>query len=361
MQETQQLGSCDASQSETLLLENILNASWEDYYQSLHQLSRGFQLPECLKLLSAADAVLNQGNDITNSSQVERYLVGGVFDSQVEKHYGLSGSLLGDMQGFASFKAVLKKDPEGLAKLMKVVPATGPIDGWHFAQFIDSYKMWFADNGYKQTHLFPATRLLSMKRPDQFVALSEVTNSLVCQAFSIKPLKKQDFQRYWDEIILTIQKTKWYKAYLPMEAAEQPFHRVRVALLERLAATPVEFSNVELTPSIEINNEFVDEHSTDIQANNNSQESSNQLIQPERAPKVKKAVKQPKKMTITKRVTAKSNKTAATKLMSQYYFANKEKFAKVNLAKYRDQIIDRIVEGESVEVVFEELLNTSVA
>ena len=357
MQDTQPSISSENAPARTQLIENILNASWENYYQSLFQLNRGYQLPECLKLLSAADQILNQGHDVASSSQVERCLVGGISDAQVEKQYGF-GCLLGDMQGFASFKTILKKDPDGLAKLLKVIPANGPIDGWHFAQFVDYYKMWFANNGYKQTHLFPATRLLSMKRPDQFVTLSDATNDLLCQAFSIKPLKKQDFQRYWDELILPIQKTEWFKAFLPMDATEQPFHRVRVALLERLVATPIEISASDsvVTPdsvdgTLELNPPAIDDIA--------KVENPDQLMPPERTPKVKKIIAQPKKMVITQRVTAKSNKAAATKLMSQYYFANKAKFSKVNLAKYRDKIIGRIVAGESVEVVFEELLNST--
>ena len=353
-----QIASTSENNPNSRLIENILNASWETYYQSLHQLSRGYQLPECLKLLNAADEILNQGKDVTQTTPVERSLIGGINDAQVEKQYGFGG-LLGDMQGFASFKAVLKKDPQGLAKLFKVIPSNGPIDGWHFAQFIDYYQSWFAENGYKQTHLFPATRLLSMKRPDQFVTISEATNQLICQAFSIKPLKKQDFQRYWDEVILAIQNTQWFKAFPPMDAAEQPFHRVRVALLERLAATPIEMAEIELTSKPENASEEVSELDTSESSVTKPAQVVSQYMQAERTPKAKKVVKQPKKMTITQRVTAKSNQTAATKLMSQYYFANKAKFAKVNMAKYREQIIERIVDGESVEVIFAEISQSS--
>jgi len=350
MEHAQQSATQESQPIAHPLMDKILNASWEEFYQVLQSLPPGFQLPDCLKLLNSADEILNQGRTLVETDPVERFLVGGVKDSQVEKQYPFNHGLLGDMQSFASFKTTLKKDPQGLAKLLRVIPSTGPIDGWHFMQFVDTYQQWFADNGFKQTHLFPATRLLAMKRPDQFVTLSEPTLKLICHAFSVKPLKKQDFQRYWDDIIVPIQQTAWFKAHTPMDAAQVPFHRVRVALLERFVATPIEMSLPDEPPVI------VDSPDRQPGSTVNSSPNESLLIQPERQPKVQKVVKQPKKMTIKPRVSVKANKTAATKLMSQYYFANKAKFAKVNMAKYRDQIVDRIVDGESVEVVFADIL-----
>ncbi|PCI64878.1 MAG: hypothetical protein COB38_12215 [Gammaproteobacteria bacterium] len=61
-------------------------------------------------------------------------------------------------------------------------------------------------------------------------------------------------------------------------------------------------------------------------------------------------------MTIAKLQTAKGNKNAATKLMSEYYFANREKFAKINIKKHREVIIERLIVGESVEDIFEQFL-----
>jgi len=61
-------------------------------------------------------------------------------------------------------------------------------------------------------------------------------------------------------------------------------------------------------------------------------------------------------MTIVQRKSEKVNKNAATKLMSQYYFANKAQFAKVDMSAKRDLIIEKLCNGESVEEAFESLL-----
>lgn len=342
-------------------LNRVIKASWDEFYQTIIGLSAGYEIGACLKLLNVADELLNQGNDFSQSSVVERYLIGGVKDNKAYNNYPFGAQLLGDMQSFASFKKLLNKDPAGLAKLLKVIPTNGPVDGWHFMQFVDEFKQLFESNGFKQAYVFPATRLLSMKRPDQFLALDQITGALFCQALAIKPLKNQDFQRYWDEIIVPIQKSPWFKADQPMDPAQLPIHRSRFALLERLVCTPIVLSETENQTSA-LSGETHSENkaqSITIEQNETDSLRSADLITNfirEKPVETKKVFVQPKKLTIVKKKSAKLNKDAATKLMSQYYFANKEKFGKVDMSKNREIIINKLIEGASVEETFAELL-----
>lgn len=346
-------------ESRVIAVQAALSSNWPDYYEQLTQLPQAFELAACLKLLDVADQLMNQSNveglnQFINSNLIERYLIGGVEDSQTAKHYPFNTQLLGNMQGFASFKKVLKSAPEGLAKLLKIIPTYGRIDGWHFTQFIDAYQALFAANGFKQTHLFPATRLLTMKRPDQFVAINADSVELVCQTFAIKPLKKQDFQRYWDEVIVALQKTSWFNMEQPEEDQQTPIFRARMALFERFICQPNEnYSNSAPEDTIVENKPSSESICSGTDTNTNNV-SSNKISHEAEAAKtpVKKKVTQPKKMTIDKKKSAKVNKNAATKLMSQYYFANKEKFAKANMNASRDKIIAKLIDGESVEEAF---------
>jgi hypothetical protein len=385
------------------ILQQIINTSWDDYLNTINSLSAGYEISSCLKLLNVADELLNQNNDFSQSTQLERFLIGGISDSKVKNSYDFNTNLMGSMQGFASFKKLLKTDPAGLAKLLKIIPTLGPIDGWHFMQFVDGFKQLFADNGFKQAYVFPATRLLSMKRPDQFVALDADSAATFCQALAIKPLKNQDFQRYWDEIILPLQKAPWYKMHQPIDPAQIPIHRSRFALIERLLCTPIDFQHnlksgeAEVVVSAESNlAETLTEPAKQtleqtlqantlqvnavqvnaVQVNTAQTNTSKETFAAETSAQtgvehnlsadfnhytnkpivVKQATKQPKKMTIAKKKSAKVNQAAATKLMSQYYFANKQQFAKVDMGKNREAIIAQLIEGESVEDVFAEFL-----
>lgn len=343
--------------SKIALLQEVVDLNWQDYYQRLTLLPAPYELSASLKLLNVVDQLMNQTdseglNNFSSSSLVERFLIGGVEDSQTAKQYGFNTQLLGSMQGFGSFKKVLKNDPEGLAKLLKIIPASGGIDGWHFTQFVEAYQALFATNGFKQTHLFPATRLLAMKRPDQFVTISLDTLDFICQAFAIKTLKKQDFQRYWDEIILTLHKSPWFNEEQPEDMQQAPIFRSRMALFERficqpdedyMVSVPVVESTIELSPN------------DSVESDNSNVKVSTYVSEPATKP-VKKKISQPKKMTIDKKKSAKVNKNAATKLMSQYYFANKEKFAKMNMSANRDKIIAKLIDGESVEKAFDQVI-----
>ena len=352
-----------AQQQKLSRIQDAMNANWQDYCQLLTSLPMEYEIAASLKLLNVADQLMNQSNDevankFTDSSLVERYLIGGVEDSQTRKQYGFDTQLLGSMQGYASFKKVLRNDPEGLAKLLKIIPANGRIDGWHFTQFVDGYNSLFAENGFKQTCLFPATRLLSMKRPDQFVAISTDTVDLVCQAFSVKPLKKHDFQRYWDDIIVALQSADWFNVEQPVDGQQRPIFRARVALFERLICQP---NDDYIVPEMVDKPACNDSSETNIESSDAIYSDNSGVAEPSSDPAlikapIKKKISQPKKMTIDKKKSAKVNKNAATKLMSQYYFANKEKFAKVNMSASRDKIIEKLIDGESVEEAFNQML-----
>jgi len=314
-----------------------------DYQQQLQNLSVDFQLPACCKLLHITTELFNGETDLTKSTVAERFLIGGIDDIQTHKTYAFNKQLLGGLDGYASFKKILKSDPQGFADLMKVLPSVGPVDAWHYLQFIDNYKSWFLNNGYKQCRLYPATRLLSMKRPDIFVPLTEETMTVLCTSLSIKPLKNQDFMGYWDKIVQTIHKMKWFIQAPTEITSELTLDRVRVALLERLLIDP---------PPIE---EFVIEQESELNTSDNEVEITS-LIKEATSAVVRKPVKQPKKMTIAKRQTVKGNRNAATKLMSQYYFANKQTYSKIDIKKYREKIIEQLIEGGSVEEIFAKLL-----
>lgn len=335
--------------------------SWSDYYQAVASLPAHYQVGASLKLLNQADQLLNQTDTmtlaITLNSQSARYLLGGLSDSTTQKTHAFDTRLLGDMSGHASFKKLLGKSQHGLDQLFRIIPANGPVDGWHYLQFIDVYQQLFAGHGFKQAPLYPATRLLAMKRPDQFLALNEITLPLVCQALTIKPIKKQEFQRYWDQVILTIQKTAWFKTFPPLNPEQIPVHRARVALLERFVSTELEtasrFEPAGQTPA------SMSDEKQDEQAGISTRPSAD-LIPPERKPKTRAEAKTPKKLTIKVGQSSKRNQAAAIQLMSQYYFANKARYAQLNMANYRESIISELEKGRSVEQVFEEILQHHV-
>ncbi len=384
------------------LYQQKLNINWPDYLNIINQLPANFKIASSLKLLNKADELMNQLQaGVSEGSQIERFLIGGIADNKTISHFKLDPELLGSMTSFAGFKKILKNDASGLQKLLKIIPAKGRIDGWHYMQFTDGYRQLFEANGIKQAPLFPATRLLAMKRPDQFVCIEPATDNSFYQAFGIKALKKNDFSRYWDEIILTIQQTEWFKQDLPMDPSQLAIYRTRVCLLERLLNPPaqIQVSETEFESEADLEREtnLGSEHSAKnthadpqteatfeqpkspeqpsnkgIEANfdnprSNLEQSYSHTDSPsivskngidiaKNSARIYQTAKQPKKMKIAQRKSDKVNKAAATKLMSQYYFANKEKFAKVDMSKKREQIIQKLCDGESVEEAFAALI-----
>jgi len=103
------------------LIGNKLNISWELYLQAINQLPANYKIAPSLKLLNLADGLMNQLNSgVLESTPQERNLLGGISDNKTVKEYQLDTELLGGMSSFAAFKKILKNDPAGVQKLLKI-------------------------------------------------------------------------------------------------------------------------------------------------------------------------------------------------------------------------------------------------
>ena len=50
-----------------------------------------------------------------------------------------------------------------------------------------------------------------MRRPDIFTPVTAASLDIqLCQAFGLVRLNNQDFERYWQDIVMTIHKQPWY-------------------------------------------------------------------------------------------------------------------------------------------------------
>ncbi|MFB1000065.1 MAG: hypothetical protein QMC13_07535, partial [Colwellia sp.] len=58
--------------------------------------------------------------------------------------------------------------------------------------------------------LAAATRLLAMRRPDQFIALNNNKIDILCQGLSIAKFKNTDFSSYWHDMIGTLRTFPWW-------------------------------------------------------------------------------------------------------------------------------------------------------
>lgn len=132
----------------------------------------------------------------------------GVYKFDVEWFAGTKGAKV--------FHQLLKDNPQAFDEALAHIPLDGDVEQLHYLAFVNAYKDIFnrlATN--EKAPLAPATRLLAMRRPDQFIALTNAKIDAITQGLGVVKLNNQSFDDYWQELILTMRECPWWKASKP--------------------------------------------------------------------------------------------------------------------------------------------------
>ncbi|TKB44219.1 hypothetical protein [Thalassotalea mangrovi] len=189
-------------------------------------------LPERLRLLAYIQQLNSQ--NLADMNEADRLAYAG-------KHTSVHGpeQYDFDVEWFASSKAaktfhrLLAEQPQRFDEALALIPMEGDVDARAYNQFVKSYQDIFNEFGEgDKAPLAPATRLLAMRRPDQFIALSNSKMDCYTQAFAISRLNNQGFDTYWHELIATMRVCPWYQNAMPEGEQEQLLYQHRAVLLD---------------------------------------------------------------------------------------------------------------------------------
>ena len=71
-----------------------------------------------------------------------------------------------------------------------------------------------------------------MKRPDQFIALTNAKIDVLCQGLSIAKFNSFDFDSYWQDMIGTLRTFAWWHQSEPENEAELKIWKARAILVD---------------------------------------------------------------------------------------------------------------------------------
>ncbi|MCF6437520.1 MULTISPECIES: hypothetical protein [Pseudoalteromonas] len=120
-----------------------------------------------------------------------------------------------DVEWFSStktakgFHQLLADLPGAFDEALAHIPHEGEVSEQDYQRFVVAYFMAFNDSDEKPT-LAPATRLLAMRRPDVFTPVTSSKLDPLCSALGITKLSNRDFERYWQDIVLSIHAMPWF-------------------------------------------------------------------------------------------------------------------------------------------------------
>ncbi|MBU2871058.1 hypothetical protein [Colwellia sp. E2M01] len=211
-------------------------APWPIFTAFIEQQANIHGLDERLALLDYIQLI--KSKKLADMTEVERLaFVGKHTPHHIHTEYNF------DVEWFAStktakvFHTLIAEHPEKFDIALSFIPDVGDVTPKQYQDFVNAYKKIFSD--YKENKesgekapLSPATRLLAMKRPDQFIALTNTKIDVLCQGLSIAKFNNFDFDSYWQDMIGTLRTFAWWHQTQPEDEQEYKLWQARAILID---------------------------------------------------------------------------------------------------------------------------------
>lgn len=143
----------------------------------------------------------------------------------------------GSMKGAGRFKNLVREYPAGISRALDCIPLEGVITHDSYMEFCRKFYEGFPVKAGRRrgAGVAVASRLLAMKRPDTFICYDTKNRARLKAMLGLNSnLATQDFDRYWEEVVLRIQATEWWRARPPSDPDERNIWDNRAAFLDSL-------------------------------------------------------------------------------------------------------------------------------
>lgn len=211
-------------------------APWAIFVDFIEQQSELHALEERLRLLEYVREL--QHISLAEMSELDRLALSGKHTNQhVHTIFDFDCEWFTSTKGAKIFHTLLADHTSQFDEALSFIPLTGDVTPGQYQQFVSAYKAIF--KGYtkdkstgERAPLAPATRLLAMRRPDQFVAVTNAKIDVLCQGLGIVKFNNYDFESYWQDLIGTIRTFAWWHQAEPIDTRERELWLSRAILID---------------------------------------------------------------------------------------------------------------------------------
>jgi len=194
-------------------------APWPIFLGFIEQQNAIHALDERLRLLNYVDTLREK--PLADLAIEDRLVIAGKHTSDHDYSvYNFDVEWFASTKGAKVFHILLEQSPEKFDAALAHIPLTGDVTYDEYQKFVSAYKAIFAAYTPEKSQnntppLAAATRLLAMRRPDQFIALNNNKIDIICQGLSIAKFKNTDFPSYWHDAIGTLRTFAWWNQAEP--------------------------------------------------------------------------------------------------------------------------------------------------
>jgi hypothetical protein len=168
-------------------------------------------------------------------------------NKHIHTHYNFDIEWFASTKGAKIFHTLITERPSSFDQALSFIPLTGDVTFDEYQQFVAAYKAIFTAytklkaNGEKAL-LAPATRLLAMRRPDQFIAITNAKIDVLCQGFGIVKFNNYNFDGYWHDLIGSIRTSPWWNESEPTDDRQIKLWQARAILVDLFFFVDADFA-----------------------------------------------------------------------------------------------------------------------
>ncbi|MEF9414188.1 phospholipase D-like domain-containing protein [Ralstonia sp. SM1864_UCD524_TZ4] len=171
----------------------------------------------------------------------DRKRIAGTTGKKLERSDGVTWRWFGAMRRNSSFATLVNNRPARFSQALECIPFAGPVTLEDYERYVKKFKAAFV-NTPKSGGLATGTRLLAMKRPDQFVCVDGPNRKGICADFGQAPTTLS-LANYWQRVIEPMRQTSWWLHPRPLDTIERRIWDCRAAMLDAIHYDPKEKSN----------------------------------------------------------------------------------------------------------------------
>jgi HKD family nuclease len=212
----------DSKISKPAVQSNVMSMDWVSYLAEVKKdKTHGFG--ERLAMLQAVREQFEQHEHFNDIPLDARQGIAGLDSKSIP-----NPKWFGSMTGAGVYYNLIKTEKKQISEALDEIPLAGEVRKEHYDRYITKYKEAFTEGRHG---IGTATRLLSMKRPDVFLCVDSKNLDKLAKDVGMTKTNL-DYERYWEEVVLRLMASPWWRSPEPENATEKAVWRARAAMLD---------------------------------------------------------------------------------------------------------------------------------
>ena len=207
---------------------SVMSMSWNQFLLAVQQ-DGPQHLEERCGLLGRVRAAFLGHHQFSEMDLGLRQTIAGM-----PNHFDDQWGWFGSMKGAGYFKQAINSNNPHISNALRCIPVEGRVVRTHYDEYVKEFTKAFAKGGHG---VATASRLLALKRPDQFVCLDSKNQRELCANFGIKQTGI-DYERYWEEVVDRITDAPWWNSPRPKNQSDSRTWDGRAAMLDAIFYRP---------------------------------------------------------------------------------------------------------------------------